>query len=209
MGKCICPKCKSENVIPVIYGYPSHEDFEEAEKGNLKLGGCDILIDGFAMPDRFCKDCKTKWCVDRLEADAIKKVRFKYWSNWGFYEPDSIVEAQWVFEIFKDGTIKYFAYPRASRRVLDKEIVHIEKDRVADFYQNVIWLYRPSTEIIECKVCDGCSYELTITYKDNRKKKMHGDLGGGTVDKTVTNFLCTIPKMKARIEGCGIENEDC
>lgn len=105
--------------------------------------------------------------------------------------------------------VKYFAYPRASRRVFDKEIVHIEKDRVADFYQNVIWLYCPWTEIIECKVCDGYSYELTITYKDNRKKKMHGDLGGGTVDKTVTNFLCTIPKMKARIEGCGIENEDC
>lgn len=38
--------------------------------------------------------------------------------------------------------------------------------------------------IIDCRVCDGCSYELTITYADNRKKKMHGDLGGGTVDKT-------------------------
>lgn len=71
--------------------------------------------------------------------------------------------------------VKCFAYPRASRRVFDKEIVHIEKDRVADFYQNVIWLYCPWTEIIECKVCDGCSYELTITYKDNRKKKMYGD----------------------------------
>ena len=58
----------------------------------------------------------------------------------------------------------------------------------------------PWTEIIECKVCDGCSYELTITYKDNRKKKMHGDLGGGTVDKTVTDFLCTIPEMKEKID---------
>ena len=48
-----------------------------------------------------------------------------------------------------------------------------------DFYQNVIWLYRPWTEIEECRVCDGCSYELTITYKDNRKKKLTGDLGGG------------------------------
>ena len=105
MGKCICPKCKSENVVPIIYGYPSQEVFEEAEKENLKFGGCDILIDGFAMPDRFCKDCENKWCVDRLEADAIKKVRFKYWSNWGFYESGSIVENQWVFEIFKDGIL--------------------------------------------------------------------------------------------------------
>ena len=112
-----------------------------------------------------------------------------------------IWEDQWAFEIFPDGTIKYFAYPMRSRRILDKEIVHIEKDRVMDFYQSVIWLYRPWTEIIECKVCDGCSYELTITYKDNRKKKMHGDLGGGgTVDKTVTDFLCTIPEIKEKID---------
>lgn len=50
-------------------------------------------------------------------------------------------------------------------------------------------------------MCDGCSYELTITYSDNRKRKMHGDLGGGTVDKTVTDFLCTIPEMKIKLEG--------
>ena len=87
------------------------------------------------------------------------------------------------------------------RKVLDKETVHIETERVMDFYQNVIWLYRPWTEIIDCRVCDGCSYELTITYKDKRKKKMTGDLGGGTVDKTVTDFLCSIPEMKIRLEG--------
>ena len=36
---------------------------------------------------------------------------------------------------------------------------------------------------------------------DKRKKKMTGDLGGGTVDKTVTDFLCSIPEMKIRLEG--------
>lgn len=87
------------------------------------------------------------------------------------------------------------------RRVLDKEVVHIAKDRGVDFYQNVIWLYRPWTDIIECEVCDGYSYELTITYSDNRKRQMHGDLGEETVDKTVTDFLCTIPEMKLRING--------
>lgn len=48
---------------------------------------------------------------------------------------------------------------------------------------------------------DGFSYELKITYIDNIKKKIHGDLGGGTVDKTVTDFICTIPKMKIKLEG--------
>ncbi len=40
MGKCRCPKCKSENVVPIMYGYPSPEAFEEAEKENIKLAGC-------------------------------------------------------------------------------------------------------------------------------------------------------------------------
>lgn len=184
-----------------MYGYPAPEAMEEAEKGNLKLGGCEVFIGG-GQPDCFCKDCGHEWCVENFLVEDIVKIRFRYWSNWGCYDPESIEEDQWAFEVFPNGTIKYFAYPKASRRVIDKEIVHIEKDWVADFYQNVIWLYRPWTEIIECKVCDGCSYELTITYKDNRKKKMHGDLGGGTVDKTVTDFLCTIPEMKMRINGC-------
>ena len=197
---CICPKCKSKNVIPIMYGHPTPEVVEDAEKGNLKLGGCDELIGG-GQPDRFCKDCAYEWCVENFLVEDIVKIRFRYWSNRGCYDPESIEEEQWAFEIFPDGTVKYFAYPRASRRVLDKEMVHIEKDSVADFYQNVIWLYRPWTEIIECEVCDGCSYELTITYKDNRKKKMHGDLGGGTVDKTVIDFLCTIPEMKIKLEG--------
>lgn len=29
---------------------------------------------------------------------------------------------------------------------------------------------------------------------------MHGDLGGGTVDKTVTDFLYTIPEIKIKLE---------
>lgn len=43
---CICPKCKSNNVIPIMYGYPAPEAMEEAEKGNLKLGGCEVFIGG-------------------------------------------------------------------------------------------------------------------------------------------------------------------
>ena len=40
---CICPKCKSNNVIPIMYGYPAPEAMEEAEKGNLKLGGWEVF----------------------------------------------------------------------------------------------------------------------------------------------------------------------
>ena len=116
-------------------------------------------------------------------------------------DSELLTEEQWAFEVYTDGTIKYFAYPRASRRVLDKDEIRISSDRVNDFYNQVIWLYRPWTEIVDCRVCDGCSYELTITYKDNRKRKFSGDIGGGTIDETIMNFLKSIPEMKQKIEG--------
>lgn len=114
MTKCICPKCKSNNIISIMYGYPSHDACIEAEKGNLKLGGCEVFIGG-SQPDCFFKDCEYEWCVESFLAKDIRKIRFRYWSNWGCYDPDSIQEDQWVFEIFSDGTVKYFAYPRAGR----------------------------------------------------------------------------------------------
>lgn len=47
MSKSICPKCKSNNVVPIMYGYPAIKATEGTEKGNLKLGGCMVYdIDG-------------------------------------------------------------------------------------------------------------------------------------------------------------------
>ena len=77
--------------------------------------------------------------------------------------------------------------------------VIVPKGKVTDFYNEVIWLYRPWTVIEKCMVSDGSSYELTITYKDNRKRKFHGDVGGGTVDNTVIDFLKTIPELAEKI----------
>lgn len=28
-----CPKCGSDNIIPIVYGYPAKELFEESRKG--------------------------------------------------------------------------------------------------------------------------------------------------------------------------------
>ena len=40
-----------------MYGYPAPEAMEAAVEGELKLGGCEVYIDGWDMPDKFCKDC--------------------------------------------------------------------------------------------------------------------------------------------------------
>lgn len=152
------------------------------------------------MPDKYCKDCKYEWSMDHFVAEDIVKVRFRYWNNFRiYYQDESTEEGQWAFEILSDGIIKYYSYPSSGRRVLDKMKVIVPKGKVTDFYNEVIWLYRPWTVIEKCMVSDGSSYELTITYKDNRKRKFHGDVGGGTVDNTVIDFLKTIPELAEKI----------
>jgi hypothetical protein len=37
-----CPRCGSAG-IPIVYGLPSHELFEAADRGEVALGGCEVF----------------------------------------------------------------------------------------------------------------------------------------------------------------------
>ena len=50
----ICPKCKSENIIDIVYGYPMASTMKKAEKGKVRLGGCCV---GLHDPRYYCKKC--------------------------------------------------------------------------------------------------------------------------------------------------------
>ncbi len=52
-----CPKCNSDNIIPIIYGLPTHELFEDSKAGRVALGGCCQRVDD---PLWECGDCKTE-----------------------------------------------------------------------------------------------------------------------------------------------------
>lgn len=43
--------------------------------------------------------------------------------------------------------------------------------------------------IMEAQVCDGYGYTLQITYKDGRKRVIEGDIGDGTIDGIMGNYL--------------------
>lgn len=195
MKNIICPKCKSKNIIPIVYGYPSLEAMEASEKGLIKLGGCVILIDGCKNPDRYCKDCGNEWSVARLLSEDVIKVRFRYWSNWGVYDPKSVEEGQWAYDIYPNGTVNYKSYPLAGRRVLNKETAKVDAEKIKNFYDELLMLFKPWGYCEDYEVCDGCSYELTITYADGRKRKKKGDVGGGSIDNLVLNFIESIPQF--------------
>ena len=53
-----CPKCKSQEVIPIIYGLPGLDLAEKESNGEVKLGGC-LVIEG--NPEWHCKNCGYEW----------------------------------------------------------------------------------------------------------------------------------------------------
>ncbi len=53
-----CPRCDSQNVVPILYGMPGPEMFEESRRGEVALGGCVVFPDA---PDHTCRNCGHDW----------------------------------------------------------------------------------------------------------------------------------------------------
>ncbi len=65
----VCPVCnRSDMVIPIVYGFPGEELFEESEKGLVMLGGCCVgEIIGFNFRADAAND-------DWIRATRLKQV---------------------------------------------------------------------------------------------------------------------------------------
>ena len=50
----ICPACGEPEPLPILYGYPTIESFEKAERGEIALGGCLVWED---QPNWHCTAC--------------------------------------------------------------------------------------------------------------------------------------------------------
>lgn len=58
VAKPSCPKCGlDKDVIPISYGLPSPEMMEQAERGEIELGGCMPVVG----EEWFCKTCEHRW----------------------------------------------------------------------------------------------------------------------------------------------------
>jgi hypothetical protein len=56
-SKKVCPQGHSDNIIPIIYGYPTNRNLNKAKKGKIKLGGCVVT------------DCDPKWHCTKHNID--------------------------------------------------------------------------------------------------------------------------------------------
>jgi hypothetical protein len=53
-----CPECGAEKPLRIVYGYPSPELREAADRDEVVLGGC-LVWDGF--PTWCCRACDHQW----------------------------------------------------------------------------------------------------------------------------------------------------
>ena len=67
-----CPKCGSENAIPIAYGMPGPELFKKAEAGKVKLGGCCIEDNS---PEYYCNDCEHEWNKKEVIENEYSKIK--------------------------------------------------------------------------------------------------------------------------------------
>ena len=51
-----CPECgKTDVVVPILWGYPSGEAMEAAERDEIVLAGCMV---GDLEPTYYCRSCR-------------------------------------------------------------------------------------------------------------------------------------------------------
>ena len=174
----ICPKCRSTKTVPILYGYPSHEAFEAAERGEIFLGGCE-LINGMPHEDYGCLECRYRWSKELLPATKITKIRYKVVEN-GLCTLDS--RKAWLYQ----GQSRRYQF-KTVEKVSDKKFY-----KLACSLQKIIGAPLWEKNIVEGYVCDGCSYDLQITYADKRKEVIKGDVAGGTFDSILEGFVHSV-----------------
>ena len=57
-----CPQCGQKAAVAILYGFPGPDMADEAERGEIVLGGCIAEI---GAPDRHCLNCGHRWPIAR------------------------------------------------------------------------------------------------------------------------------------------------
>jgi len=64
-----CPKCSSaKDVVPIEYGYPGVDLWDDEQSGKVRLGGCMTMDDS---PEWYCKGCRYEWQTDHPQDGRV------------------------------------------------------------------------------------------------------------------------------------------
>lgn len=80
-GAALCPSCHSHRIVPIIYGYPTAQTVERAQRGEVVLGGCVVTERSARW---MCLDCERSFgpfdaparsAPERVERCTLRPVR--------------------------------------------------------------------------------------------------------------------------------------
>lgn len=60
-----CPECTSADMVPIVYGLPDDPLIEKAQRGEVILGGCTVLLG--QSPDWSCNSCGHQFADEQIE----------------------------------------------------------------------------------------------------------------------------------------------
>jgi hypothetical protein len=160
-----CLKCGSKNSIKIVYGYPSHELFLEAEAGKVKLGGCCISI---GDPGYFCNDCEYTWNREQAIDAAYSKIKVLKASVGGYLDAYYHV----VVDLENRNTIWNFS-PFGEEKKVEKTIRKRTAEQFIDQLK-IVDLLNWKSKYVEPYVCDGTHWSVEI-ITEKRTIKKYGD----------------------------------
>ena len=159
-----CPRCGSKNSIRIVYGYPSHELFNEAEAGKVKLGGCCIFE---GSPEYFCKDCEHEWNREQAIDAAYNKITTIKASVGGFFGGYYNVE----IDLVNLKTLWSQWGGGAEEESINKTIRESTANKFVEQLK-MVDLLNWKAKYIEPEVCDGTQWSVEI-MADGRTIKKH------------------------------------
>jgi hypothetical protein len=170
-----CPKCKSKNVKPILWGMPTYDAYNS---GKYYIGGCCIPIIGDHISDYGCLDCDFLWCKKDFRAEDIKKIFIKIQRSWGLLED---LETKY-YRVYCDGRIIAYSTKGNSRKWQWKQEgkMSIKQFQKLARYLIEIILYKIPPEY-EDEICDGDLLTVSIEFPDERKSTYSHFLQGTSV----------------------------
>ncbi len=54
----VCPECNSDDVVDIVYGYPTDDTLQSWFKKEVELGGCIVSTE---KPTHKCFKCGHQW----------------------------------------------------------------------------------------------------------------------------------------------------
>lgn len=144
---------------------PTQETFQKAEAGEIKLGGCNIIVGG---PEYYCKDCENEWNKGQTVDVAYNKIKVLKASVGGYFE--GYYNAKINLSTLKVSWSHWVGGEEESF----KKTLHPTTANIFIENLKLISLLDWKAKYIEPGVLDGTHWSVEV-IRDGRNINKHGD----------------------------------